>query len=176
MVRRCALACLVAGMAVIWSSADARLLIRNEDLDAHVADAGWCGSQIDLVVRAPDPGAFTGSTVALQQLIGGARAVLSFECPTARYIMVRGVSGGRVVRASIHRQPQRQVGIDGVEARLLQRVRADLLLDADAAPLLTEVNDYPAAGFTDQPHRVSQLIAAIAFDRRKHIPGNTLRM
>ena len=56
---------------------------------------------------------------------------------------VQHVRGDRVV-ALVVAEPEREVGLDGVEPAVLQRVGAHLVEQADAAPLLAQVEQHAA--------------------------------
>ena len=58
---------------------------------------------------------------------------------------VRQHRGGDVVRPRVVGEPEDPVRIDRVVPLLLERVRADLVAQADPAPLLPEVDDHARA-------------------------------
>ena len=66
---------------------------------------------------------------------------------------------------------EREVRFDGVEALVLQRVGFDLFGDADAPPLLRQVNEHASAFALDHIERHVQLVAAIAAERFEQIAG-----
>ena len=81
----------------------------------------------------------------------------------------------RAVVARIGRQAQLEVGVDGVAALVLQRVRAQLVQQADAATLVPlDVQDDAAALLGDAPQRGVQLRAAVAAERAEHVAGQAL--
>ena len=71
--------------------------------------------------------------------------------------------GGCIVITGVDRQPQPQIGIDGVEAAVLQRVRVQLGVQPDAASLVTAEVDHRAASFSgDLTQCRVQLFPAVA--------------
>ena len=68
--------------------------------------------------------------------------------------------GGGVV-ALVLAAPEREVGLVGVEAGVLQGVRVELGVEADAPALLAQVEQEPA-GRGDPLDRLAQLRAAVA--------------
>src|SRR5215472_606628 len=75
---------------------------------------------------------------------------------------------GRVV-APVNRQPECQVGVDGVEAAVLQGVRANLVSQADAAAFLTQVQQHARLSLREELQRRGELFAAVATHRAKHV-------
>src|SRR3546814_8668524 len=65
-------------------------------------------------------------------------------------------------------------GVDGVETLVLQRIGAQLVDKADAASLLTEVQEYAPACLGDLMQRLMKLRTAIAFERSQNVAGQTL--
>src|SRR5204863_3772291 len=76
--------------------------------------------------------------------------------------------------AQVRGQPQAQVGLDRVEAFLLQLVGAQLVQQADAAALLGEVKDHSLALALDHRKRRFQLLAAVASQRVKNVGRQAL--
>ena len=68
------------------------------------------------------------------------------------------------------------VGLEGVEALVLQGVGAQLVDQSDAAAFLGEIKDDAGAHRANMAHRAAQLIAAIAPQAADQIAGETLRM
>src|SRR2546427_11416489 len=66
-------------------------------------------------------------------------------------------------------EAERQVGLDGVLAFVLQLVRPQLVHQADAAPLLVQVQEHPLPHLLDHLQRVMELLAAVAAKRPEHI-------
>src|SRR5687768_18212367 len=62
-------------------------------------------------------------------------------------------------------EPEPEVGLHCVEAAVLQRISPELVAESDAPPLLPEVEQHAASRRCDQPERLLQLRAAIAFER-----------
>ena len=72
-------------------------------------------------------------------------------------------------------ETERHIGIDRVEAGILQPIRLHLVGEAEPAPLLVEVED-DAARVLDAGNRKLELIAAIAAPRPEHVPGQAGRV
>ena len=81
------------------------------------------------------------------------------------------------VVAQVGREAELEVGLDRVEALLLQLVGAELVEQADAAALLGEVEQDAA---TLRPsicsQRLLELRAAVAAQRAEHVAGHALRV
>src|SRR5690348_4817630 len=75
------------------------------------------------------------------------------------------------VVALVDGQSESLVRFDGVESALLQRVRVKLVRQADAAALLSQINQHALSGLFDHLQGRRKLIAAIAFSRAKDIAG-----
>jgi hypothetical protein len=60
-------------------------------------------------------------------------------------------------------EAEAKIGVDRVEALILQRIGAQLVDQPDAAPLLTEVQQYPPSRSGDRGDGVAQLRPAVAF-------------
>src|SRR5438132_3661045 len=69
-------------------------------------------------------------------------------------------SGG--VLAAVDRQTQRQIGVDRVESLVLQGIRPDFVGQADATPLLRQIQQNARAGLGDHCQRGRQLLATVA--------------
>ena len=80
------------------------------------------------------------------------------------------------VLAGIGREPERQVGVDGVGALVLQLVGAQLLQQADAPALVPADVQHNARGppSTTARKRRVQLRAAVAAQRAEHVTGQAL--
>jgi hypothetical protein len=63
------------------------------------------------------------------------------------------------------------VGVDGVEPAVLERISADLVGEADAAPLLTEVEQHAPAAAANDVQRFLELRATIALQGPEHVPS-----
>src|SRR5881409_1183305 len=84
--------------------------------------------------------------------------------------------GGRGVVTSVDGQPERDVRVDRIESAVLERVRADLVEESDAASLVAEVEEYPTVG---APHLLEaglQLLAAVTAQGAKRLAGQTFGM
>ena len=71
-------------------------------------------------------------------------------------------------------QAEQAVGVDRVVAVRLERVRADLVGEADAAPLLPQVEDGAGAGVRDRGHRGVELLLAVALERAEDLARHAL--
>src|SRR2546422_10825302 len=67
-----------------------------------------------------------------------------------------------------------EVRLHGVASLVLEGVGADLVGEADAAPLLVEVDDDAPAGGRDLLERLAELIAAVAAFGAEDVPGQAL--
>ncbi len=79
----------------------------------------------------------------------------------------------RVV-ALVVAEPEGQVGIDRVEALVLQSVRSQLVEQADAATLLAQVQDHARLLLADGAQRGGELIAAVAAQGAQGVAGEAL--
>ena len=84
--------------------------------------------------------------------------------------------GADAVLAQVGGQAELEVGVDGVEALLLELVGAQLVEQADAAPLLGEVDEHAAALALDHRQRRLELLAAVAAQRVEDVAGQALRV
>ena len=78
------------------------------------------------------------------------------------------------VVAQVGGQPEPHVRVDRVEPLLLEPVGAQLVQQADAAPLLGEVEQHAAPLLVDAQHRVLELLAAVAAQRVEDVAGEAL--
>ena len=76
-----------------------RVLVKNNDIQVVIEnEKTWCkDKKAFLAFRSQNLKLFEGGRVELQRSIGGARAVLKFECPGAESIAVKGQSRGKTV-------------------------------------------------------------------------------
>ena len=84
--------------------------------------------------------------------------------------------GADAVVAQVRRQAEALVGLDRVEAVLLQAVGAQLVQQADAAALLGEVEQHALALALDHRQRRFELLAAVAAQRVEDVAGEALRV
>ena len=73
-------------------------------------------------------------------------------------------------------ESQHLVGVHGVQATILQGVGTQLVGQADTAPLLGQIKQYPAAHRLDVGHRVAQLFAAVAAQTAEQVTGQARRV
>ena len=82
----------------------------------------------------------------------------------------------RGVLAGVDGQPELDLGVDGVEPGVLQRVGLELGDQADAAALVAaQVDDHAALG-RDPLQRALELRAAVAALRAEDVAGEALRV
>jgi hypothetical protein len=94
--------------------------------------------------------------------------------PHLRYAQVGEDAGSGGVVAGVGRQPEREVGVDGVEPLLLQAVRAELVDQADAPALVPAHVDDDAAVLLDRVEGRVELRAALALERPEGLAGQAL--
>ena len=89
---------------------------------------------------------------------------------------LEGVDHGRgvVVAAHVAVEAEVEVGLEGVEAVVLQLVGPDLLGDADAAAFLAHVEDQAEVIGGDAVEGELELVAAVAAQRAEHVAGEAL--
>src|SRR4051812_11524916 len=66
------------------------------------------------------------------------------------------------------------VGVDGVEAAILQRIGAELVRKADSAAFLAQIEQQSTARRADDAQRLLELRSAIAFQRAEYVAGQAL--
>ena len=84
--------------------------------------------------------------------------------------------GGDVVAALVGEKSQVLIGVEGVEAAVLQHVGAQLVRQPDAAPFLIEIEQHAAAERADARDRRAQLLAAIAAQAAEQVAGEAGRV
>ena len=82
--------------------------------------------------------------------------------------------GADPVVAQVGGQAELEVGVDGVEALLLELVGLELVEQADPAALLGEVEQHAAALVLDHRERRGELVAAVAAQRVEDVAGQAL--
>ncbi len=143
----------------------------------QVAHLVLLGAQVaDIVVLRRDldglaPG--DAQAVALQRddLLG----VVGHDADRRQAEIGEDLRAGAVV-AQVRREAELHVGLDGVEALLLERVGLELVDEADAAALLAHVQDDAGALRLDAPQRLRKLLAAVAAQRAEGVAGEALRV
>src|SRR5690348_5412843 len=80
------------------------------------------------------------------------------------------------VVAQILLESELQIGLNRVEALVLQRVSLDLVRQPDTTPFLMQVDDYASLGSQDPFDGFGQLLAAIAALGAENVAGKALRM
>src|ERR1700722_1354566 len=87
---------------------------------------------------------------------------------------VRQDLGADPIVALVDRQAEAEIRLDGVEAAILERVRTELVHEADAAALLAKIDEHTFPGVGDHRHRLVQLRLAVASLRSEDITGQAL--
>jgi hypothetical protein len=97
--------------------------------------------------------------------------------PDSPHTKITEYGGGHTVITGVHRQPQSQICVDRVEARILQRVRVQLGLESDATSLVAaQIDDDAEAFAADFSHCGLQLLAAVAAPRSEGVTCEALGM
>ena len=81
---------------------------------------------------------------------------------------------GDAVVALVVTEAEGEVGIDRVEALVLQPVGPELVEQADAAPFLAQVQDHARLQLADVAQGRGQLVTAIAAQRAQRVTGEAL--
>ena len=81
-----------------------------------------------------------------------------------------------VVFPEVSREPEGDIGLHSVHALLLQFISLQLVYQADASPLLPQIDQHSAPGLLYAPERLCKLLAAVTSHGPEHIAGKTLRM
>ncbi len=139
-------------------------MLRLKDLRAQVADVvrGGEDARRDPVAHVDSQGAQLAGLVGV---VGQQVQLADAQGPEHL--------GRRRVVAGVLRQPQGGVRLVGVEALVLEGVRVELVVEADAPALLAEVEEHAAAvGYALD--RLAQLRTAVAASRTEHVPGQAL--
>ena len=89
---------------------------------------------------------------------------------------LRRTAAARGVIASVDREAQRDIRINGVEAAVLERVRADLVEQSDAASFVAQVEEHATVGAADLLESSLQLFAAVAAQGAERLAGQALGM
>ena len=154
------------------------LLVEREPLVVErVAEPVALGAEVGLVVRVRH--------VLDRDLIGHGQPVTGQpgdllrvvrEDPDAREPEVDEDLRADPVVAQVSREAELEVGVDGVEALLLELVGAELVEQSDPPALLAQVQQHADALLLDHRQRRLQLLAAIAAQRVEHVTGQALRV
>jgi hypothetical protein len=89
------------GMALAATASAERLLATYQGLQAVVPDQATCGSTYQVMVRASDVTAFSGTKPKVRRLLGGVRAILRQECPRVKNVVIIGqVQGQEIYRGA----------------------------------------------------------------------------
>lgn len=87
-------ACLCWCAAATPCFAAERQIAHYQGLTASVDSGFGCARSASITVRAPEASAYTGDRIALQRLLGTARAGLGVDCPILREIDIAGYAAG----------------------------------------------------------------------------------
>src|ERR1051326_1383240 len=150
---------------------------RGDQMIEPVAGALELGGEIAAVVgvdrrveRQPtshvDSGA--GETIELRRIVG--------EQADTRAAEHLEHARGNAVVALVVVEAEGGVGVDRVEALILELISAHLVDEPDAAPFLLEIEDHAAAGLVEPRQRELELVAAVAAARAEHVAGEAGRM
>ena len=91
-------------------------------------------------------------------------------------VVVSEELGAGAVVAQVGSEAEPGVGLDGVGPLVLQAIRADLVEQADAPPLLAQVEQNALAGLGDPFQRLLQLKATVTAQAEQRIAGQALGM
>ena len=83
---------------------------------------------------------------------------------------------GNAVVALVIVKAESRVGIEGIEAVILQLIGPHLVGEAEATALLSQIQDNAAAKLFKLGEREPKLIAAVASPGAEHIPGQAGRV
>lgn len=75
-------------------SADARRLLQDGAIEAHVLDGDWCQDAVYVEVRAPTRDSFAGDAFQVRRIAAILTSILPLECPQARQMDFIGVVSG----------------------------------------------------------------------------------
>lgn len=146
-------------------------------------------------VVQPVPGAFgLGAQVAPVVLVELAIAGLAadhLDTASAHGVDLAGIVGQQLdardgkglehlqrdmIAAFVVAEAQHLVGVDGIQAVVLQVVGPQLVGQTDTPPFLGEVQQNAATAFGDGGHAAAQLLAAIAAQAAEQVAGETRRV
>src|SRR5229473_3879655 len=157
-------------------SARLRLVVALNDLD-QVAGALALGLEVVRVVRI---GVGAGGNPPMD------RDALVYQTGDLERVVRHQIHGqnaqhpqhlrGDVVPAQVVWKAELAVGLVGIHPLGLQRIGLDLVAQADATALLTQVQDNPALALGHHLHRPFKLLPAIALQAAEDFSGETLRM
>lgn len=98
------LSCLLAAIGLVVLAAppaDARRLLQDVGLEAHVLDGPWCAETVYVELRAASQESFGAEALQVRQAVAGLANALALECAPARQLELLGtVSGLPVWRAT----------------------------------------------------------------------------
>jgi len=91
------LASFVAIATLPWEPSEARRLVQDGAIEAHVFDGDWCAETVHVEVRAPSPDVFAGNAFQIRRLAAILSTVMPLECPQARTARMIGAVGGQPI-------------------------------------------------------------------------------
>src|ERR687894_752721 len=154
----------VPARAVPSATHASRVALDATTASEHIVEAL---EQVAHPLALGDPEAEPLEAAALRRVVG--------ERPHCGDAEVDQDLGADAVLAAVDRHAERDVGVDGVVALLLQGVGLELVADADAAALVApQVDDDAEALLGDAPHRLGELGPAVAAQRAEHVAGQAL--
>ena len=171
-VKHWAMAAVVA-MAFVAPSAHAeRVLVSKGELQVVIPnESGWCGESVKLDFRAQDAHTFE-STATIQKMVGGVRAIMSFECPQAQEIVINGIAGGETVWMGKADNAQNWV-LSGLEQQVASgEVIAPPPPQSSATQLMIQVPSAPEAKPVVPASQGSYEVAFMTGGKQINVVGN----
>lgn len=83
--------------ALLPGTVEARRLLQDGAIEAHVADGEWCAERIYVELRTPVRESFAGDAFQVRRAVAILGSLLPLECPQAREIELVGTVGGMPV-------------------------------------------------------------------------------
>ena len=111
----------------------------------------WCGDTAKVTITGQSVDQFIDNQPVIERVVGGLRAVLSFECPQATTIQIAGVVGGQVfyqASASAARNWQ----LENIERRSVEQLQ--MIADLDTVAACDDLGAHP-----DDPEALSEGVA-----------------
>src|SRR5690606_22839310 len=90
-----ALPILLAGL--LPGPAEARRLLQDGAIEAHVPDGEWCAERVYVELRTPVRESFDGDAFQVRRAVAILASLLPLECPQAREMELVGTVGGSPV-------------------------------------------------------------------------------
>src|SRR5690554_5533692 len=83
--------------ALLPGTVEARRLLQDGAIEAHVADGEWCAERIYVELRTPVRESFAGDAFQVRRAVAILGSLLPLECPQAREMELVGTVGGTPV-------------------------------------------------------------------------------